>query len=95
MAAPFFTFPLPGTPTCPGYQIFFYEAGLDVPLDVWTDVDRSVAWSQPIVLNAAGNPDGLIYLSDTPAFKVVYLRDDDVPVDGYPQDNISPYEVAT
>ncbi len=94
MAAPVFFFPLPGTPACPSYQLFFYEAGTDTPLDVWTDVDRSIAWAQPIVLNATGNPDGLIYLSDTPAYKLVYLDDVDVPVPGYPCDFISPYEVA-
>lgn len=95
MAAPIFFFPLPGTPTAVGYQLSFYEAGTDTPIDVWTDVDRSIAWAQPIVLNAEGNPDGVIYLSDTPAFKVVYLDDNDVAVPGYPIDFISPYEVAT
>ena len=37
--APVFYFPLLGTPTAEGNQIWFYEAGLDVPLDVWTDSD--------------------------------------------------------
>lgn len=95
MAAPIFYFPLPGTPTAEGYQLSFFEAGTSTPLDVWTDVDRSVAWNQPIVFNADGNPDGVIYLSDTPAYKVQYLDANSVAVPGYPIDNISPYEVAT
>lgn len=95
MAAALFYFPLPGTPTCEGYQLSFYVAGSSTPLDVFTDPDLSVQWSQPIVLNAEGNPDGLIYVSPTPAYKVVYLDQDDVPVPGYPQDFISPYAVAT
>lgn len=95
MAAPIFYFPLPGTPTGEGYQLSFYQAGLATPLPVWTDVARTIAWAQPIVFNADGNPDGPIYLSDTPAYKVVYLDDDDVAVPGYPVDFVSPYEPAT
>lgn len=95
MAAPFFSFPLPGTPTAVGNQLIFYEAGTSTPLVVWTDVDRTIAWAQPIVLNAQGNPTGIIYLSNTPAFKVVYLDSNSVAVPGYPQDNISPFEPAT
>ena len=94
MAAPIFTFPLPGTPTAEGYQLRFYEAGTATPLPVWTDVDRAIAWSQPIVLNADAVPDGVIYLSDTPAFKVSYQDANDVELPGYPVDFISPYAVA-
>ena len=95
MAAPIFYFPLPGTPAAEGYQLSFFEAGSSTPLPVWTDVDRTIQWAQPIVFNADGNPDGVIYLSDTPAYKVQYLDDNDVAVPGYPIDNISPYEPAT
>ncbi len=95
MAAPIFYFPLPGTPTGVGYQLSFTEAGLSTPLDVFTDVGRTTPWSQPIVFNADGNPDGPIYLSDTPAYKVVYLDADSVAVPGYPVDFVSPYEPAT
>ena len=94
MSAPIFYFPLPGTPTAEGYQLSFFEAGTATPLPVWTDVDRTVAWVQPIVFNIAGNPDGVIYLSDTPAHKVVYLDAVSVTVPGYPRDFISPYEPA-
>lgn len=96
MAAPIFYFPLPGTPTGVGYQLSFEEAGLPgTPLDVFTDPDLSVPWAQPIVFNAEGNPDGPIYLSNTPAYKVIYLDADDVAIPGYPVDDISPYEVAS
>jgi len=95
MAAPIFFFPLPGTPTAEGYQLSFFQAGTATPLDVWTDVDRTIAWNQPIVLNADAVPDGVIYLSDTPAFKVAYVDANNVAVPGYPVDFISPYEPAT
>lgn len=95
MAAPFFSFPLPGTPTAEGYQLRFYTAGTSTPLDVWTDVDRTIAWAQPIVLNADAVPDGIIYLSDTPAFKVSYQDENDVELPGYPVDDVSPFEPAT
>ncbi len=85
-----FYFPLLGTPTAEGNQLWFYEAGLDVPLDVWTDSDLTIPWVQPIVFNATGNPDGLIYVSPAPAYKVVYQDADDVPIPGYPVDFVSP-----
>lgn len=94
MAAVFY-FPLPGTPTGEGYQLSFKIAGTDTPLDVWSDADLTIPWAQPIVFNAAGNPDGPIYVSPTPAYKVVYLDADDVAVDGYPVDDVSPYEVGS
>ena len=85
-----FYFPLLGTPTAEGNQLWFYEAGLDVPLDVWTDSDLTIPWVQPIVFNATGNPDGPIYVSPAPAYKVVYQDADDVPIPGYPVDFVSP-----
>ncbi len=94
MSAPIFFFPLPGTPTAEGFSLRFYEAGTSTPLPVWTDVDRSIAWSQPIVLNADAVPDGVIYLSNTPAFKVSYQDTHNVELPGYPVDDISPYAPA-
>jgi len=95
MAAALFYFPLPGTPTAEGYQLSFMEAGTSTPIDVWTTPDLDVAWAQPIVFNAEGNPDGPIFLSPTPAVKVIYLDENSVAVPGYPVDFVSPYEVAT
>ncbi len=100
MAAVFY-FPLPGTPTGLNYELSFFEAGLDVPLDVWTDSDLTIPWAQPIVFNAAGNPDGPIYVSSSPDMKVVYERPitgtDGTPdpsvleaVPGYPVDFVTP-----
>jgi hypothetical protein len=89
-----FSFPLPGTPSAVGYQLSFFQAGTATPQDVWTDSDLSIAWAQPIVFNADGNPDGPIYLSPTPALKVVYLDANSVAVPGYPVDDVSPYAVG-
>lgn len=73
----------------------FFEAGTDTPVDVWTDSDLSVAWAQPIETNAAGQSDGPIYLTPTPALKIVVVDADDVPVSGYPLDNYSPSAIGT
>ncbi len=88
--APVFYFPLLGTPTAEGNQLSFYVAGLDEPLDVWTDSDLSIPWAQPIIINAAGEADGPIYVSSSPAYKVVYTDSELVPIPGYPVDGVSP-----
>jgi len=89
-----FYFPLLGTPTAEGNSLTFYEAGLDVPLVVYTDSDGLIPWSQPIVFNAAGEADGVIYVDpDGPALKVVYVDANGVAVPGYPVDNIPPGEI--
>lgn len=85
-----FYFPLIGTPTKVGYQLSFFEAGTDTPLDVWTDSDLTIPWSQPIILNATGNSDGPIYLTSTPTYKVVYEDENGVAIPGYPVDFITP-----
>lgn len=78
-----------------GAQASFFVAGTDTPTDVWTDSDLSVPWVQPIVTNAAGQSDGPVYLSPTPAIKIVIVDANDVDVPGYPVDNYSPAAVAT
>jgi hypothetical protein len=88
--APVFYFPLLGTPTAEGNQLWFYEAGLDVPLDVWTDSDLTIPWAQPIVFNAAAEADGPIYVSDSPSYKVVYKDANGVAIAGYPVDFVAP-----
>lgn len=94
MAAINFTFPLPGTPSAEGNLLSFFVAGTATPLAVYTDDDLGVAWDQPIEFNAAGQPDGVIYLSPSTAYKVVYTDADGVDIDGYPVDNISPPSIA-
>ena len=94
MSAAVFIFPVPGTPTGLGYQLSFFEAGTSTPVDVFTDVDLSVAWSQPIVFNADGEPDSPIFLSPSPDLKIVYEDDNSVAVPGYPFDDYAPYSVA-
>lgn len=93
MAAVFY-FPLIGTPTAEGNELTFYEAGTDTPLDVWTDSDLSIAWAQPIVLNAAGESDGPIYVSSSPSYKVVYVDANGVAIPGYPVDFVSPSTIV-
>ncbi len=78
-----------------GAQIFIFSAGTTSPIDVWHENDLSDAWTQPLVTNAAGQTDGPVYVSPTPALKIVVLDADDVPVAGFPVDNWSPSEVAT
>lgn len=94
MSAAVFVFPVPGTPTALGYQLSFFEAGTATPVDVFSDVDLTVPWTQPIVFNAEGNPDNPIYLSPSPDLKIVYEDDTSVAVPGYPFDDYSPYSVA-
>lgn len=95
MAAILFSLPLIGSPTGVGYSLQFYAAGTSDEQEVYTDSDLNVAWLQPIVFNADGMPDGPIYLTPTPALKVVYLDNNDVPVSGYPVDDVSPAAVAS
>lgn len=95
MSAISFYFPLPGTPTAEGNELSFYEAGTSTPADVFTDSDLNIAWQQPIVFNADGNPDGPIFLSPTPGLKIVYEDANGVAIPGYPYDDYTPPAVAT
>ncbi len=79
-----------GTPTAEGNQLWFYEAGLDVPLDVWTDSDLTIPWAQPITLNAAAEADGPIYVTPDVSQKIVYKDANGVPIAGYPVDFVAP-----
>lgn len=72
-----------------------FQAGTSTPEDVFTDSDLLVAWAQPLVTNAAGQTTGPVYVSPTPALKIVVVDALAVPVDGFPVDNWSPSEVAT
>lgn|SRR4051812_32989339 len=83
-----------GTPIV-GAKIRTYIAGTDTPLNVFHDSDLAVAWSQPIITNAAGQSYGPVYVSPTPAIKIVVVDADNVAVGGYPMDNWSPSAVAS
>jgi hypothetical protein len=78
-----------------GAQIFVYIAGTSTPQDVFTDPGLSVAWDQPIETNLYGQTDGPVYVTPTPALKIVVLDEDDVPVPGYPVDDWSPAAVGS
>lgn len=78
-----------------GAKITVFIAGLSTPQAVYHDAALAVPWVQPIVTNAAGNSDDPIYVSPTPALKIVVVDADDVPVSGWPIDNWSPSQVAS
>src|SRR5262245_51970224 len=65
-----------------GGKLYSYEAGTSTPLPLYTDSALTVAYSNPIILNAAGSVSGPIYCLTTPAYKF-WLKDaNDVTVRG-------------
>lgn len=84
----------PGAPLV-GAKIYAYTAGTVTPVALYTDSDLSIEWDIPIVTNSAGQSDGPIYVTPTPALKVKITDADDVDLPGFPADNQSPYQVAT
>ena len=64
-------------------------------MPVYTDSDLGVAWLQPLETNAAGQTTGPVYVSPTPALKIVVVDALGAPVPGYPLDDYSPSAVAT
>ncbi len=84
----------PGAPLV-GAKIYFFVAGSSTPLAVYHDSDLNTSWTQPLVTNASGQTDDPVYMSPTPAFKVLITDDADVDLPGYPVDMLSPYEVAS
>lgn len=78
-----------------GAEFTFFIAGTATPLIVWTDSSLSVAWLQPIVTNAAGQSSGPVYVSPTPAIKIVAVDANAVALVGYPINNWSPSAVAS
>jgi hypothetical protein len=82
-----------GLPLALGY-LYCYEAGsVSTPQDVWTDPDLSIAYTNPVELNAYGRPSGPIYLSPTPAYKFV-LKDANL-VTIWVADNVSTAQIET
>ena len=84
----------PGTPLV-GAKIYIFLTGSSTPQAVYTDSDLSVEWTQPIVTNAAGESDGPIYCTPTPALKVLITDADDVNMPGWPVDPWSPYALGS
>ncbi len=78
-----------------GAQITVFEAGTSTPVDVFHTSVPDTAWTQPIVTDAAGNSEGPVYVSPTPALKIVVVDANDDPVTGYPVDEWSPSAVAS
>jgi hypothetical protein len=78
-----------------GAQITTFTAGTTSVLPVFHDAALSVAWTQPLVTNAAGNTTDPVYVSPTPAVKIVVVTATGGAVPGYPMDNWSPSAVAS
>jgi hypothetical protein len=54
-----------------GGLIWFYQAGTTTPLVAYTSPDASVAWSNPIVLDARGETGGEVWLKSGSAYKML------------------------
>lgn len=77
-----------------GAEIRVYTAGTATPQAVYTDPGLSIAWVQPLVTNIYGQTDGPVYVTPTPALKIVVVDDDGIAVPGFPMDNYSPSAVG-
>ena len=77
-----------------GAQLFVYQTGTTTPVTVYTDSGLSVAWTQPIVTNSAGQSSGPIFVEPTPSLKLVALDANNVALSGYPCDPWTPYALA-
>lgn len=51
--------------------IWFYEAGTTTPLLAYQDESGTIAWSNPIVLNARGETGGQIWLAGGQSYKMI------------------------
>lgn len=80
------TFTANGDPAV-GYKVNTYEAGTSTPIDTFTTKNGSTAQSNPIVLNARGAPDDVIWLAQGVSYKFVLTDANDVVIDTF--DNIS------
>ena len=84
----------PGVPLV-GAKIYVYTAGTLVPQPVYHDSDLNTAWTQPLVTNASGITDDPVYVTPTPALKILITDADDVALPGFPMDDFSPSAVAS
>lgn len=80
------TFTANGDPAV-GYKVNTYEAGTSTPIDTFTTKNGNTAQSNPIVLNARGAPDDVIWLAQGVSYKFVLTDANDVVIDTF--DNIS------
>ena len=78
-----------------GGSVTTFAAGTTTPQAVYQDPDLTIPWTQPIVTNAAGQSSGPVFVSPTPALKIVAVDANNVAVPGFPMDNWSPAEVAS
>ena len=62
-----------------GGKLYTYEAGTTTPQPLYTDVLRTVPFSNPIILDAAGTPGQPAYPANT-SYKVVVTDKNDVQV---------------
>lgn len=75
-----------------GGKVYTYEAGTSTPKTSYTDSTGTVANTNPIILNAKGEPQTQagapcdIWMSGT--YKINALQSDDVQITGYPVDNV-------
>lgn len=65
-----------------GGKLYSFEAGTSTPLALYTDPGLTVAYSNPIILNADGRPAGPIYMLTTPAYKFRIDDSNDVTIIG-------------
>lgn len=70
-----------------GYKIYTYLAGSSTLAATYENSSGSANHTNPIVLNARGEPDNLIWLDDGVTYKFVYTTDADVTIKTF--DNIS------
>ena len=68
-----------------GDKLFFYQAGTNTKLDTYTDSTGSVANTNPIILDALGNPPYEIWWAAGSLYKMVWSpsTDTDPPVSAY------------
>lgn len=74
-----------------GGKVYVYEAGTSTNLDNWTDAVKTSANTQPVILDSTGSAD--IWYEQTA--KIDVKTADDVQVEGFPVDDLSPNIEAT
>lgn len=79
---------LNGTPRV-GAKASFYQAGTDSLITVYTTPDLDVPHTNPVLSNAGGLfPAVYVDEGDHPTYKLLITDSADVPIPGYPEDNI-------
>ena len=78
-----------------GAHITVFQAGTSTPQPVYTNAGLSIAWSQPLTTNAAGQTTGPVFCTPTPALKIVCVDSNGTACPGFPMDYWSPSAVAT